>query len=317
MMRSLWDTWSHHIPQSFFRYVGFVGTVLTVGLYVTHPSWPTPDKIIILLIFIFMMFGQASQMLLRLGPFVALLLVYESFRSLVPNLNTRVEYMWMIRVDEVLGHGRLPTKILQSWLWHGSVKWYDFALYGVYMLHFILPIGVAILIWKLRSQAYWRYVITFIGVSFAGFITFLVFPAAPPWLASDKMLINPGIVHVSSQVWWHLGITDFPSFYNKLSPNPVAAVPSLHAAYATLLVLFVWQLFGRARGLLMAVYPTLIYFGTVYMGEHYVIDELIGSLYAIVLFIGVQYVLNKRRHGQKTEDTDTVPNQQKDIPEAD
>jgi membrane-associated phospholipid phosphatase len=128
-------------------------------------------------------------------------------------------------------------------------------------------------------------------VSFAGFLTFLAFPAAPPWMASEKGIIEP-IARVSSSVWYALGIHDFPSVYNKISPNPVAAMPSLHAAYATLFALLVIKIFNRSRWRFAAwVYPTIIYIGTVYSGEHYAIDEIIGAMYAVVGFYATPYLL--------------------------
>lgn len=240
-----------------------------------------------------MSFGQAWSSLKRLVPFVGLLLVYESFRGLVPSLNSRVHYNFMILADRGLFGGTLPTTTLQSWLWHGSVQWYDFVFYLAYMLHFILPIGLAIMIWKTRVKYYWRYVTTFLVVSFSGFVTFLLFPAAPPWMAADQHLIEP-VVRVSSHVWYALGIHDFPSLYNRISPNPVAAVPSLHAAYATLIALFVYKFYGKKWALLASVYPMLIYVGTVYQGEHYAIDEIIGGIYAVVVFFAVDYFWQKR-----------------------
>jgi len=230
-----------------------------------------------------MAFKKAISMLKKLGPFVATLLAYESFRGLAPHLNGRVEYWLMIHIDRFLGGGILPTEWLQSHLWTGSVRWFDYGLYMVYMLHFILPLGVALLIWRYKIQLYWRYVFTFVLVSFMGFATFVAMPAAPPWMASRDGYIQP-ITRVSTEVWFGLGIKDFPSVYNKISPNPVAAVPSLHAAYATLLTLFIWKAFGRKWGLLSLIYPACIYFGTVYQGEHYLIDEIIGSLYALVAY---------------------------------
>lgn len=230
-----------------------------------------------------MMFAQAKEMLKHLLPFVALLLVYESFRGLVPHLNTHVNYMWMVGADKFLFGGTLPTITLQQWWWHGSVVWFDFVFYLAYMMHFILPISLALLIWKYRPKAYWEFISTYLVVSFAGFMTFLAFPAAPPWLASDKQLI-PHITRVSSDIFRALGVQDFPSVYNKLSPNPVAAVPSLHAAYATLLVIFVYKLWGKKWALLACIYPFLIFVGTVYMGEHYAIDEILGAIYALLAF---------------------------------
>ena len=240
------------------------------------------------------MFAQAKEMLKHLLPFVALLLVYESFRGLVPHLNNHVNYMWMVGADKFLFGGTLPTVSLQQWWWHGAVVWFDFVFYLAYMLHFILPIGLALLIWKYRDKAYWQYISTYLLVSFMGFVTFLFFPAAPPWLASDKQLI-PHINRVSSYIFQALGVQDFPSVYNKISPNPVAAVPSLHAAYATLLVLFVYKLFGKKWALLACIYPFLIFVGTVYMGEHYAIDEILGAAYAIVAFVVVAYIFHNTK----------------------
>jgi hypothetical protein len=276
------------MQRKIFQVVGIAGTLVCLGIFIREPSWPTPDKLLVFLTFVFMMFGQGWAVLKRLVPFVGALLVYESFRGLVPHLNKHVHFTELIDADRFLFFGRLPTKILQNWLWHGHVQWYDFIFYLVYMLHFILPISLALYIWKTREKEYWRYVTTFLVVSFAGFITFLLFPAAPPWMAAQNGLIEP-ITRISSNVWFALGIHDFPSVYNKISPNPVAAMPSLHAAYATLFVLFVYKLYGKKWALLAALYPLLIYVGTIYQGEHYAIDEIVGALYAVGGFFGVKY----------------------------
>ncbi len=263
------------------RAVGLVGTLVCTVLYIRQPSWPTPDKLLIYMTFVFMMFNQASAMLRRFAPFVILLLVYESFRGLVPLLNKNVNYTWMIEMDMLFG--ALPTTVLQGIFWNGYVQWYDIALYVVYMLHFVLPFALAIFVWKRREQHYWQYIATFLVLSFAGFITFLLFPAAPPWMAARDGYIAP-ITRISSDVWAAMGVHDFPSVYNKISPNPVAAVPSLHSAYATLIALFMTKFFTGRWRYLAWIYPALIYFGTVYQGEHYVIDAVLGVLYAAVAY---------------------------------
>ncbi len=274
------------MQKNISRIIGVVGTLLCIIIFIHKPSFPTPDKLLVFVTFIFMAFSQGIEALKRLVPFVALLLVYESFRGLVPHLNKHVHYTELIAGDRFLFGGNLPTRMLQNVLYHGHVQWYDFVFYLAYMLHFILPVALAIIIWKTREKQYWRFITTYLSVSFAGFITFLLFPAAPPWLASDKGYIQP-ITRISSKVFYALGIHDFPSVYNKISPNPVAAMPSLHAAYATLLVLFIYKLYGKKWAALAAIYPLLIYVGTVYQGEHYAIDEIIGALYAVVGYAAV------------------------------
>jgi membrane-associated phospholipid phosphatase len=268
------------LRQKTLRIIGAIGTAVFLVAFIKSPSFPTPDKLLVLLTFIFMAFGQAWAMLKRLLPFVAILLVYESFRSVADQLNGHVNYSLAPHFDRLI-FGNLPTIYLQSWLWHGTVSWYDYVFYLAYMLHFILPLGLALLIWKIRPEAYWRFVTTFLIVAFGGFVTFFLFPAAPPWLAAANSYI-PNITRISSDVWSSLGLKDFPSFYNHISPNPVAAVPSLHAAWATLIAVFTYSLFGRRWALLAACYPALIFIGTVYQGEHYVFDVLAGILYALI-----------------------------------
>jgi membrane-associated phospholipid phosphatase len=62
--------------------------------------------------------------------------------------------------------------------------------------------------------------------------------------------------------------------------NPVAAVPSLHAAYTLLITLFLWRWVRWARPLL-AAYPVAMAFALVYTAEHYVVDILLGWAYAL------------------------------------
>jgi hypothetical protein len=275
-----------------FQLLGVLGVAACLAVFIKEPSFPTPDKLVIFLTFVFMTFGQARELLKRLLPFALLLVVYESFRGIVPHLNTHVNYLWMPGVDRLLGFGELPTVRLQQWLWHGSVQWYDFAFYIFYMLHFVLPFSLAIAVWKLKEKHYWRYITAYLTVSFGGFLTFLAFPAAPPWMASDMGLIEH-INRISSDVWFALGIHDFPSVYNNISPNPVAAVPSLHAAYATLFALFAITLFKSRWRFLSLIYPFMIYVGTVYQGEHYAIDEILGALYGVAAFYAAPYILKQ------------------------
>ncbi len=263
--------------------IGLAGTLMSAVTYARQPSFPTPDKILVFLVFVFMIFGQALEMLKRLLPFVALILVYESFRGIADKLNTHVDYLLAPHFDKFVFGGTLPTTTLQNWLWHGQVQWYDFVLYIPYMLFFVLPIGLAVLVWKTKDEYYWRVVWTYLLVFFAGYLTFLAFPAAPPWLASDNHYIEH-VVRVSSHVWAALGIQDFPSLYNKIAPNPVAAIPSLHSACATLFSIFIFKIYGKRWGLISLIYPILIYIGVIYEGEHYFLDVAAGIMYAVAAY---------------------------------
>jgi len=278
------------IKERSLQIIGVAGTLACVAIFIHEPSFPTPDKLIVFLLFVFMIFRQAGEMLRRLLPFVVLIIVYESFRGLAHRLNSHVNYTLAPHIDKAL-FGNLPTVYLQRWLWHGHVQWYDFVLYIPYLLFFVLPISLALLVWKTREHYYWQVVTSYMTLFFAAFLTFLVFPTAPPWLASQQHYIQP-IVRTSSYVWASLGIHDFPSLYNHLAANPVAAVPSLHSACATLLAIFIFKLYGRRWGLVSLIYPALIYVGVIYEGEHYAFDVIAGIIYAVGAYYAGPYVLS-------------------------
>jgi membrane-associated phospholipid phosphatase len=149
---------------------------------------------------------------------------------------------------------------------------------------------LAILVWKTRESQYWRVVSTYLVVAFGAFVTFFLLPSAPPWLASQNHYIQP-ITRISSDVWAGLGLEDFPSVYNHITPNPVAAIPSLHAAWAVLLLIFVYKLYGRRWAVLAAAYPLLIFFGTIYEGEHYAFDVIAGIAYAVAGYVLTPYIM--------------------------
>jgi membrane-associated phospholipid phosphatase len=76
---------------------------------------------------------------------------------------------------------------------------------------------------------------------------------------------------------------DLPTVYRALDPNPVAAIPSLHAAYPFLVLLFAVKFFRR-RGLVVLPYVAIVWFAVIYLGEHYATDVLIGAAYATAAF---------------------------------
>ena len=115
------------------RGIGVVGSLLCLAVFIHRPSFPTPDKLFIFVLFIFMAYGQAWQLFKRLFPFVAVILTYESFRSVADKLNTHVDYNLAPQFDKFV-FGNLPTIYLQNAWWQGHTSWYDYILYIPYLL---------------------------------------------------------------------------------------------------------------------------------------------------------------------------------------
>jgi membrane-associated phospholipid phosphatase len=274
------DVFRRERPSLFWLRVGVI--VLLGVFFLFKRNFWTPDTLFAVFLVVFIVMGQARNFLVRFAPFVLLLLAYDSFRGIADDLNTYVNYWPMISFDQNV-FGILPTETLQQWWWHGSLQWYDFYFYFLYTLHFLMPVALAILIWKLHPRLYWQFVAALVGLSFAAFITYIIFPAAPPWLASDLHMIEP-IHRISTDLWFAMGIDDPSALYNKLSPNLVAAVPSLHSAYPMLFTLFIWRMFTIKKTWWVGVYPLSMWVGVVYLGEHYVFDVIFGAGYAIIAY---------------------------------
>jgi membrane-associated phospholipid phosphatase len=271
--------------QPILFWLRVITVAAVIVLFLVKRNFWTPDTLFIVLLAMFVVLGQAREFILRFAPFVLLLLAYDSFRGIADDLNKNVHFFEMINTDMVLFGGHLPTVDLQRLLWHGHLQWYDFYFYFLYTIHFLAPVALALILWKLHEKLFWPFVWALVGLSFAAFITYVIFPAAPPWMASDMGFI-PQIHHISSDVWGAMGVDNPSEFYAKFSPNLVAAVPSLHSAYPLLFVLFIFKAFGWRRFWWLALYPLSMWFGVVYLGEHYVTDVLLGILYAILAYFG-------------------------------
>lgn len=261
--------------------------LLAIALLAAKRSIWTPDTLLIIVLVIGVIFGRARDFVVRFVPFLGLLIAYDSFRSIADDLNGTVHYMEMIDVDRWLGFGQLPTVWLQELLWHGSVQWYDFYFYFLYTIHFLAPVAFALILWRYRPKFYWPFVWSFVVLSFAGFITYVLFPAAPPWLAKELGYIAEPLHRISSDIWWAMGVTNFSELYANLSPNEVAAVPSLHSAYPLLGTMFMIAAFGWKKVWWLLIYPLSMWIGVTYLGEHYIVDIIVAILYVVLAYIAV------------------------------
>lgn len=281
--------------------VRVVGTLAVLGMLVFWGGAWTPDFLFVALFLLFALFGQAREyalglgpmILFLIGPFVALVLAYGALRPLAPFLAPHVHYTTMISFDRWLTHGTVPGVWLQQHFYHGHLSWYDYYFYVLYNCHFLIPMLLAIVLWKRVPGDYRRFVVGFLLLSYAGFITYIAFPAAPPWMASMRGLIPP-IHQIANQVWYAVGVQDFPSILQKVGANEVAAVPSLHAAYPMLTLLFVRRAFGGRAALAFLWYPVSMWIGIIYLGEHYVFDTLLGIMYAVVVYGVTNWLFDRR-----------------------
>jgi membrane-associated phospholipid phosphatase len=126
-------------------------------------------------------------------------------------------------------------------------------------------------------------------VTALGFLTYVLFPATPPWLAAQQGHL-PYIHRVVGEMWNHTdGLYPAAGLFENGNGyvNEVAAVPSLHAAFTMLILIFFWARANWWQRVLLVAYPLAMAFTLVYGGEHYVADVLLGWIYAVVTYVAV------------------------------
>lgn len=130
-----------------------------------------------------------------------------------------------------------------------------------------------------------RFMWGFFFLNVAGFVTYHVLPAAPPWYyhahgcavdLATKASEGPRLARVDA----FLGVGYFHAMYGKAS-SVFGALPSLHCAYPLLLLMVGYRSFGPWLRVFAALYYAAMVFSAVYLDHHWVIDAVLGSAYAI------------------------------------
>jgi membrane-associated phospholipid phosphatase len=198
--------------------------------------------------------------------------VYDAITNLAP-----------LRLHTALAHGHQilsleqslhidPEHTLDRWLaGHQTLgllvsDYYDNA-------HFVVTLGLLAWLWWRRADIYRPLRNSLVLVNVLAFVVFWLFPVAPP-----RML--PGFVDVVSSTHaigsWHTGAL-------ASAANELAAMPSLHIAWAVWCTVVLWRISKRASVRTLAViYPFVTAFAVLSTGNHYVLDVL-GGLVAITL----------------------------------
>jgi membrane-associated phospholipid phosphatase len=228
-------------------------------------------------------------------PFFATLTLYDLARGGADGLIAPTYYMPQADADAWLFGGAIPAPWLQERLHEpGRVQWFEAAAFAVYLSHFFATPLLAGALWLRERARFRRLVLSLLLLAAMGCATYVLFPAAPPWLASEQGLIED-TTRLMPELWsWvGLGATDGLVGTGYRYANDVAAVPSLHAAVALLVALVLWPRRRWAQAL-VAAYPIAMAAAIVYTGEHYVVDVLLGWIYAVVSVLAVRWIAARR-----------------------
>jgi hypothetical protein len=152
--------------------------------------------------------------------------------------------------------------------------------------HFVVTLGLLGFMWMRRADLYRPLRNSLVLVNVIGFAVFWLYPLAPP-----RMLRTGGFSDVVASTHafgsWHTGPL-------ASAANQLAAMPSLHMAWAAWCAVVLWRLSrGRwVRGLAV-LYPCMTALAVLATGNHYVLDVLAG-LAALVMAMGLETTILRK-----------------------
>ncbi len=143
--------------------------------------------------------------------------------------------------------------------------------------HFIVTLSVLGWLWWQRADVYRPLRNSLVLVNVIGFVVFWFLPVAPP-----RMLDGFTDVVASAHAFgsWHTGAL-------ASAANQLAAMPSLHMAWAAWCTLALWRASKRpvVRALAIA-YPCLTALAVLATGNHFLLD-IVGGLVALALAVAL------------------------------
>jgi membrane-associated phospholipid phosphatase len=249
--------------------------------------------------------GRPWQDWLRLardaGLFVLMWVAYDESRGIADRLGMPIQVESVRNIDRVIFFGHDPTVWLQYHFYEGpnSVRWYDVVGSVVYYSHFIVPPVVIATLYVVNRHQWSRYMRRFATVLFVACTMFILLPTAPPWMAAGgkngeglHLDALPPLRRPTGNGWRHIGLGAFVKAWDtgRDWANQIAAMPSLHCAFALFVVVFCfkWVKNWWLRAL-MLLYPLMMVTALMYFGEHYFADGLAG--FAVV---GLSFLLWNR-----------------------
>jgi hypothetical protein len=156
--------------------------------------------------------------------------------------------------------------------------------YGTFL---IVTVAFAVVLYLCDYARLQRFAWTFFLVNIAGFVTYHVYPAAPPWYyhlhgcsvdLATRASEGPNLARVDR---W-LGVSYFAGFYGR-SNDVFGAVPSLHIGYPLLIAIYAWPM-TRVLGRTLALgFFAWMCFAAVYLDHHWVVDVILGVIYTVVV----------------------------------
>lgn len=220
--------------------------------------------------------------LVALGGYAAIWVTFNLGRAFAEDIGLAIaEPETIDGWERAMFGGKLPSASMQArWFDAAQGGMHDVLLSLVHASFFIMPFLMAGMLWWKRRRHFRDYAGATAATFALDLLGFVFLPTAPPWM-SDPGEVTRVTHHVLEQsAGFSLGgASGGDAFW--FEPNDLAALPSVHVA-ATVLVFLAARRLGTLAGWLGGLYALLMTLAVVYLGEHFVIDALLGWGMALV-----------------------------------
>jgi len=164
-----------------------------------------------------------------------------------------------------------------------------------YCIFIYVAMGYGVYLFVKDPRACQRYSWSFFVLNIAGFVTYHVLPAAPPWYFHKFGCAVDLAAHSSegaalARVDALLHMSYFNAFYGRAS-EVYGAIPSLHVAYPLLIAYEGWRRHSKALRALIVLYCASMCVAAVYLDHHWIIDILCGWTYTLVVILIMRRVI--------------------------
>ena len=214
--------------------------------------------------------------------YAAMWLAYEQTRTAAYTMGMPLQVESVRNIDRFLFWGNDPNVVLQRHFWHADIRWWDQVASTIYYTHFVLPIVVIAVLWAANRRQWLRFMRRFATLLAVACLMFVLLPTVPPWMAGSRKFSYGIIAPLERKTYrgfYDLGFKGFVGDWQKALEwgNPVAAMPSLHSAFSLIVpAFFLPWLRPRWLKVLALCFPVAMLTSLVYLGEHWVIDGLVG-----------------------------------------
>jgi hypothetical protein len=297
-----WTELRHHLrhPDHKWKIYVLLG-VLAYFVAINQIIKVRPDHIFLALVLFSFVLGKqrARRFLVDWLPFVLFWIGYDMMRGIADSVRGTIHVVEPYRWELALfgQFGEIPPFIMQQWreaiAWPWLRKFIDVLAANFYTAHFAVPLLLGWVFWHTTNDRpmFYKFVYTLTVLNVLALLTFMAYPAAPPWYVYHYGFAPPesdaGFWAISAgnlvDVDHLLGFKFFATLWDSFNANHFAAVPSLHGAYPIVLSFFAFKKF-RWNPWLLSLYPAAVWFAAVYLNHHYVIDLIIGGFYVIAAY---------------------------------